>query len=310
MPLGVLFAIIAYTVYSLGDAIVKHFGDTMSVFEIGFFFAVFSLIPAAFAKPAGERWRDSFKLQRPLLVHVRSVAGALAAIFVTYAFTTIQFAEAYSIIFLMPFFITVMSVTVLGEKVGGRRWFFLLLSFAGVMLVVRPGFRALEMGHLAAVACAVFSATVTTVLRVIAPIERRVSLIALPAIYVIVLNAVLMLPTFVMPTLPQFALLVVGGSLAGMGHIMLILATRNAPASQVAPAQYIQIVWAIALGATFFSEFPDAWTYAGLVVVVAAGLSNIILDGSRARMSGRFAQYRGRPGQPAGNITEVQGPEI
>lgn len=310
MPVGVFYAVIAYSVYSCGDAIIKGFGQDLSVFEIGFFIAVFGLIPAAFAKPAGERWRDSFRLKHPFLVHLRSFTGVASAILVTVSFTTIPFAETYSLVFMMPLFITVMSVLFLKEKVDVIRWAMLALGFLGVMLVVRPGFRELEFGHLTALLCAVFGASTTTILRVIAPTEKRVSLIALPALYVIVINAVLMAPSFIMPTPQQFGLLAASGSMVGMGHILLIAATRNAPASQVAPIQYVQIVWAIGLGAFFYFEYPDYLAYIGLAVVVLSGLVNVFIDGARTRIAGRFAEYRARrPGSPT-DITEVQGPEI
>jgi drug/metabolite transporter (DMT)-like permease len=310
MPVGVIYAIVAYSVYSCGDAIIKGFGQDLSVFEIGFFVALFGLIPAVFAKPKGERWRDSFQLGNPLLVHLRSFTGVTSAMLVTVSFTTIPFAETYSLVFLMPLFITVMSVLILRERVDAIRWAMLALGFIGVMLVVRPGFRELQFGHLTALLCAVFGASTTTILRVIAPTEKRVSLIVLPALYIIVINAVLMAPGFVMPTPVQFGLLAASGSMVGMGHILLIAATRNAPASQVAPIQYVQIVWAIGLGAFFYYEYPDLIAYIGLGVVVLSGLVNVFIDGTRTRIAGRFAEYRARrPGSPT-NITEVQGPEI
>ena len=310
MPVGVFYAIVAYSVYSCGDAIIKGFGQSLSVFEIGFFIAVFGLIPALFAKPKGERWRDSFKLRNAPLVHLRAFTGVASSILVTVSFTTIPFAETYSLVFMMPLFITVMSVMILKERVDAVRWSMLALGFLGVMLVVRPGFRELEFGHLTALLCAVFGAGTTTILRVIAPTEKRVSLIALPALYLIVVNSILMAPTFVMPTPQQFGLLAASGSMVGMGHILLIAATRNAPASQVAPIQYVQIVWAIGLGAFFYFEYPDLLAYIGLAVVILSGLVNVFIDGARTRIAGRFAEYRAqRPGPPS-NITEVQGPEI
>jgi drug/metabolite transporter (DMT)-like permease len=310
MPVGVIYALVAYSVYSGGDAIIKGFGQDLSVFEIGFFVALFGLLPAAFAKPKGERWRDSFKLRHPVLVHLRSFTGVTSSILVTVSFTTIPFAETYSLVFLMPLFITIMSVFILKERVDLTRWTMLALGFAGVMLVVRPGFRELEFGHLTALLCAVFGASTTTILRVIAPSEQRVSLIALPALYLIVATAVLMAPTFVMPTPQQFGLLAASGSMVGMGHILLIAATRNAPASQVAPIQYVQIVWAIGLGAFFYLEYPDLLAYIGLAVVVLSGLVNVFVDGARTRIAGRFAEYRARRSASPTDITEVQGPEI
>lgn len=310
MPVGVIYAVVAYSVYACGDAVVKGFGQSLSVFEIGFFIAIFSLIPALFVKPKGERWRDSFRLTHPRLVHLRSFTGVTSSALVTYAFVTIPFAETYSLVFMMPLFITVMSVLVLREKVDPLRWAMLALGFVGVMLVVRPGFRELQLGHLAALACAFFGASTTTILRVIAPQEKRVSLIALPALYIVVVNAALMLPSFVMPTLTQFALLALGGSFIGIGHLLLIAATRNAAASQVAPIQYIQIVWAIGLGAFFYFEYPDLLAYVGIGVVVASGLINVLIDGARARIAGRFAEYRARRNGSPTDISEVQGPEI
>ncbi|MCS6759548.1 MAG: DMT family transporter [Candidatus Devosia euplotis] len=310
MPVGVIYAVVAYSVYSCGDAIIKGFGQNLSVFEIGFFIAGFSLLPALFVKPKAERWRDSFTLTHPRLVHLRAFTGLASAVLVTYAFVNIPFAETYSLVFMMPLFITVMSVLLLKERVDLVRWTMLALGFAGVMLVVRPGFRALELSHLAAIGCAFFGASTTTILRIIAGTEKRVSLIALPALYLIVINAVLMLPGFVCPNLTQFALLAASGSLIGMGHLLLIAATRNAPASQVAPIQYVQIVWAIGLGAFFYAEYPDLLAYIGLGVVVISGLVNVLVNGARTRIAGRFAEYRSLRAGPAANITEVQGPEI
>ena len=309
MPIGVIYAVVAYSVYSCGDALIKGIGQSLSVFEIGFFIALFSLIPALFVKPRSERWRDSFKLRHPILVHLRSFSGTASSTLVTFAFVTIPFAETYSLVFMMPLFITVMSVLILKERVPLVRWAMLGLGFIGVMLVVRPGFRELELGHLAAICCAFFGAATTTILRVVAPLEKRVSLIALPALYLLVVNAVMMIPGFVMPSLAQFAVLAASGALVGLGHILLIAATRNAPASQVAPIQYVQIVWAIGIGAFFFTEYPDWIAYVGIAVVIVSGLVNVLIDGARTRIAGRFAEYRARPG-PVTNITEVQGPEI
>ena len=310
MPSGVYYAVVAYSVYSCGDALIKGFGQSLTIFEIGFFVALFSLLPALFAKPKTERWRDSFSLKHPALVHLRAFSGVTSSALVTFAFVTIPFAEAYSLVFMMPLFITVMSVVLLKERVDAMRWGMLALGFLGVMLVVRPGFRELELGHLAALCCAFFGAATTTILRVVAPDEKRVSLIAIPALYVIVVNAVLMIPGFVVPSIEQLVLLVTSGALIGLGHILLIAATRNAPASQVAPIQYLQIVWAIGLGAFFFTEYPDWIAYAGIGVVILSGLANVAFDGGRARIAGRFAEYRARRSNSPTNITEVQGPEI
>ena len=72
MPLGVIFALIAYAVYSTSDAFIKGIGSSVGIFEIGFFTYLFSLIPALFVKPQGERWREIFSMRHPWLVNIRA----------------------------------------------------------------------------------------------------------------------------------------------------------------------------------------------------------------------------------------------
>lgn len=309
MPIGVLFALVAYAVYSCGDALIKALGGSVGIFEIGFFTYIFALIPALVSKPRDESFGGILRMKNPGLVHLRSFFGLASAVLVTYSFITIPLAETYAIVFLIPVFITVLSVFVLKEQVSLQRWVLVLLSFAGVMIVVRPGFRDLELGHLTAFLCVGFSAGTTTILRLIAGQEQRTTLIAVPALWAIVFNGLAMIPTFHMPNLWEMALLIVAGAAIGTGHLMLVLATKHAPASAVAPIQYSQIVWGIFFGTLFFSEVPDGVAMAGIVVVVVAGLLNVFADGASARIAGRFAEFRARRDGARKNIVDVQGPE-
>ncbi len=165
MPLGVLFALSAYALYSCCDAIIKGFGSHLGVHEIAFFSALFSLLPAIFTKPKGEHWRHMFRVKHPWLVHLRSVSGLLGNLCIIIAFISIPLAEAYSLAFLAPIFIVILSIMLLGERVSWHRLVLLTASFCGVLLVVRPGFRELHLGHLAAVGAALCSAVTTPVLR-------------------------------------------------------------------------------------------------------------------------------------------------
>ena len=293
MQLGVVLALAAYCVYSWGDGFIKGFGGTgIGVFEIGFFISLFALLPALALRSPAEPWREALKVSRPRLVHARAIAGTAASMLVTYSFVTIPLAEAYSLIFMTPLFITALAALVLAERVGGRRWTFVLLSFAGVLLVVRPGFRDLQLGHLTALLCAVCAASASIMLRMLAGREKQTSLILVSAGYALCANFVLMLPTFVVPTLQQFGFFALAGGLIGTGNILIIMANRHAPASQVAPMQYSQIVWAILIGSAFYDEQPDLLAFAGLALVTLSGLANIAADGPLARVANRFAEMR------------------
>jgi drug/metabolite transporter (DMT)-like permease len=277
MPVGVLLAFLAYASFSMADALIKATGPSMSVFEIAFFTTSFSIIPIMLTK-RGERWRDIYKLRHPWLVHLRCATAITGTACVMFAFTHIPFADVYAIGFLTPIVVTMLGVLVLREHVAPHRWLMLIISFLGVVLVIRPGVRELEAGHLA-IFCSVFLAGITTiVLRHIAPRERRVSLVGIQVFYSGLVNGLLMLPAFVVPSLEQLAVFLGIGLLGGTGGLLLIAAAKRSPANLVAPVQYSQLIWAIVLGAAFFGEYPDYVAIIGLVIVLAAGLANVLTE--------------------------------
>src|SRR6218665_3032265 len=277
MPVGVILAFLAYAVFSVADALIKATGPAMSVFEIAFFTTSLSIIPAVLTK-RGERWRDLYKLQHPRLVHLRCTTAILGTACVMFAFTHIPFADVYAIGFLTPIVVTMLGVLVLKEHVALHRWLLLIISFLGVVLVIRPGVRDLQLGHLA-IFCSVFFGGITTIiLRHVAPKERRVSLVGLQVFYSAVINGLLMIPFFVMPSLAQMAVFLGIGLIGGTGGLLLIAAARRTPANLVAPVQYSQLIWAIVFGALFFGEYPDYVAVIGLVIVLAAGLANVMTE--------------------------------
>jgi drug/metabolite transporter (DMT)-like permease len=277
MPVGVILAFLAYASFSVADALIKVTGPTMSVFEIAFFTTSLSIIPAVLTK-RGERWRDIYKLRHPWLVHLRCATAISGTACVMFAFTHIPFADVYAIGFLTPIIVTLLGVVVLREHVAVHRWLLLIISFLGVVLVIRPGVRDLQLGHLA-IFCSVFFGGITTIiLRHVAPKERRVSLVGLQVLYSALFNGVLMIPTFVIPSPEQLAVFLGIGLLGGTGGLLLIAAARRTPANLVAPVQYSQLIWAIVFGALFFGEYPDYVAVIGLVIVLAAGLANVLTE--------------------------------
>ncbi len=277
MPVGVILAFLAYASFSVADALIKVTGPTMSVFEIAFFTTSLSIIPILLTK-RGERWRDVYKLRHPWLVHLRCATAIAGTACVMYAFTHIPFADVYAIGFLTPIVVTLLGVLVLREHVAVHRWLLLIISFLGVVLVIRPGVRDLQLGHLA-IFCSVFFGGITTIiLRHVAPKERRVSLVGLQVLYSGLFNGLMMIPTFVIPSLEQMAVFLGIGLLGGTGGLLLIAAARRSPANLVAPVQYSQLIWAIVFGALFFGEYPDYVAVIGLIIVLAAGLANVLTE--------------------------------
>jgi drug/metabolite transporter (DMT)-like permease len=278
MQKGFLLGLFAYASFSWGDATIKSLGSQVSVFEIGFFSILFSGIFIFFSKPREERWREFWRMSRPFAVHGRAISGLFAGILGIYAFTTIPLAEAYALIFLSPLFVTVLSAVVLKEDIGPWRWAAVLAGIVGVILVVRPGFKTLELGHFAAIGVAFLAAMTIVLLRSLAGKEKRTSIMGVLLIYGLTFNGLASIPEFVMPNLHQLVAFAFIGLCTATGQITLLVATRIAPASQIAPSHYSQILWAVAIGMAFFHEYPDAIAVLGLAVIAASGLLTMIRE--------------------------------
>jgi drug/metabolite transporter (DMT)-like permease len=291
---GIALGFLAYFLFSCSDANVKALGGHLPVFEIGFFSTLFAALVLVFLRPRDERWRDAVHVRRPGLVALRGAAGAAAGILGIYAFTTLPFAEAYALIFLSPSIATILSIFILGEQVGWRRWLAVAIGFAGVLAIVRPGFETLELGHLAAFAVSFCAAGTIIILRTLGQTERRVSLLAAVILTSLLVNGTLMLRDFHWPTAADLPFLAFSGVAAGIAQLCLILATRSAPANRVAPAQYSQMVWAILIGGLFFQEFPDLFAIIGITLIGISGLFTFLREETKGRWWSRIILQRDR----------------
>lgn len=294
MQTGILLGFLGYFVYACSDAFIKHLGGHIPVFEIGFFTSVFAILPALLTKDREDSWRSVLVPHRPKLVLLRMTSGTLGGILAVVAFTSLPLADAYALIFLLPVFVTILSTLILKEPVGWMRWSAVIAGLIGVLLVVRPGFREILPGHLAAVGCAFCGAVTVIVLRVLGPTERRITLIGSVVLSAFVVNGILMIPHFVMPSLNILPYVVAAGLCAGSGHLIQVYATRAAPANRVAPTQYSQIIWATIIGAMFFNEFPDAFGIAGMTLVALSGLFTFLREEKRSGWSRRTPLDRNR----------------
>lgn len=273
---GILLALVAYAVYSWGDAAIKALGGGLSVFEIGFYMTLVSAACIALTTPRDEKLLHFWRMKRPWAVQARALAGTTASVLSVLAFTTIPLAEVYALIFLAPLFVTLMSVFLLREHVGPWRWFAVIAGFAGVLLVVRPGFRALEAGHVAALVVALLAAFSVVLMRSLSAQETRTTMLGYLMLYILAFNGIAMLFTGASaPTAGEAAILVAAGIFAAAGNILILRATRFAPANHLASTHYSQIIWAVVLGALFFREKPDPLALAGLAIIASSGLLTV-----------------------------------
>lgn len=269
---GMLLSFLAYAVYALSDASVKLLHGALPPLEVVFFGAMLGLPAIPLMRRPDEQWRDLWRCVNRRMWLLRALAAVIGSLCSVVAFTLLPMAEAFALIFLLPTFVTILSVLFLKEQVGWRRWSAVAMGFAGVLIVLRPGFRTMGIGHLAAIASGFAGAVTIIILRALGPTEKRISLYGAGMLGPILVSFVLMVPHFVMPSLNQWPLVLSYGLLGVAGNVLLMLASGLAPASVVAPAQYSQMLWGIGLGTVIFGDRLDGLMFVGGGVIIASGL--------------------------------------
>ena len=172
----------------------------------------------------------------------------------------------------MPLIITVLSIPILGEKVGIHRATAVFIGLIGVLIVLRPGLVVLSLGHVAALCAALCGGISSLIVRKIGNEERTIVLL----IYPMFANLVLMgafLPFYYVPLeLVDLGALTFMAVLALVASTFLILAYKTGEATTVVPMQYSQMIWVIFYGALLFGELPDRMTILGSCVIIISGL--------------------------------------
>lgn len=210
--------------------------------------------------------------RRPGLQMLRGVAVLGSAILFIAGLGYLQVAEATAISFVSPAFITALSIPVLGESVGLRRWAAVLIGLAGVMIVIRPGGGAIQGAALFPLCSALcWAVAMVTTRRMSTSDKAETTLFWSAAIGLVVLT--LFVPFgFVTPTAAQIGLGLMLGVAASAGQYLVILAYKRAPASVLAPFSYAQLLSSTALGYAVFAAVPDRTTFLGAGIIVLSGL--------------------------------------
>lgn len=271
IPRGMAFALGAFMIFSCADAAVKWVTATHSIFQIIFMSTLFAFVPVA-GLVTREGGIKALRPRHPWLVALRALLLAVDTVFVFYAFSKLPLADAYTMLFTAPMLVTALSVPLLGERVGWRRWSAVAVGFGGVLIVLRPGFAELNLGHIAALTSSSLFALSLIVARRIGNSETGSTLLISLMVALLVVSGPALPAVYVSSGLSDLALLAGLGLLLGLGHLGLIQALRLAPSNIVAPFHYSQIVWAVIFGLLLFGDRPSAWVVTGSTIIIASGL--------------------------------------
>lgn len=230
--------------------------------------------------------------QRTGLVVLRGLCLAAASLTMGLALRTMPVAETVAIIYLSPFAVMLLASRLLGEKVTLAGWLGAVVGFAGVLLILRPGAGLDPVGISFALINAGFATAYHLLTRVLSRTETTTALLFHTAVWGLLVFLCLMpfTPGVKMPSVADLGWMALLGVLATAGHFLFTSAYREAPASVIAPVNYLHLVWAAVLGFVVFDHMPDQIGLIGMALVVAAGIwvalrayparrANVILKG-------------------------------
>lgn len=277
---GIVLMCVGVACLSTNDAIAKTLTDRYSPLQILFMRNVialpFTIVIALIMEDA-----TALRSHRPLAHLVRGALWVCATMMFFTSFMYLGLAEATALIFVAPFFITLMSALFLGEEVGWRRWLAVLIGFAGVLMIIRPGGSAFQMISLLPVATAFVYALLMLSARWVDPRESVWTLLVYLTGAGTLLSA-LIVPFVWVPLQAQDLWLFVGIAIFGSaGMTMMTQAFRLAPAVLVAPLDYTGLLWATLFGWLIWRESLDAMTMAGAALIIASGVVTVLREQRR-----------------------------
>jgi drug/metabolite transporter (DMT)-like permease len=267
---GIALLLLATVFLGTSDTTSKYLSATLPSIEIAWIrFLVFVLIMAPALLPGTPIF--ALRTRRPGLLVVRSIALLASALFFISGLRFLPIAEASATSFVSPLFVTALSIFLLKESVGLRRWLATAVGLIGVLIVLRPGSSAFHPAALFSIVSA-FGWAVTLVLTRKMSGERALTTMAYAAIVGFGIMSALVPFAWVTPTWHDIFFGIVVGIASTAGQWIVVLAFRHANASVLAPFSYTQLLWVTFLGVVIFGEVPDVWTVTGAAIIVASGL--------------------------------------
>lgn len=271
VTIGIVMMTAGVACLCINDAIGKALTEGYPPVQILFLRNVIAL-PVAILVALKMGGPAALRSVRPAAHLLRGLLWLLAATMFFTSFLYLGLAEATALIFAMPVFVTAISALVLHEPVGWRRWSAVLVGFAGVLIVVRPGSGTFQTASLLPVATAFVYALLMLSARWVDPRESVWTLM----VYLVgagALLSALAMPFFWVQLRPEDIWLFLCIALFGTTGITLMTqAFRLAPATVVAPFDYTALLWATLLGYLLWEEIPDLATYVGAAVIIASGI--------------------------------------
>lgn len=269
---AIIMLVIATLFFASQDALTKHLMETLPASQIVavrfFFFALFALIYVS--RRTGIA--TAFRSQRPWLQIFRGLLISGEITVFAYAIQFLGLAEMHTLFACFPLLVTALSVPLLGEPVGWRRWLAVFFGFIGTLIILRPDSGIFQPAAVIAIGAALMFALYNIITRKVSRYDSfETSLLYMGIVGFA--GSALIAPFYWSPmTTTEVLWLLLISSTAIIGHLLLIKSLTLAPAVLLQPFNYFILVWAIIIGFLLYGEVLGATTLIGAAIVVASGV--------------------------------------
>ena len=304
---GIAFIVFGMLCITINDTIIKQFSDRYPLHQMVFLRSLIGIC-FSFGLVLFEGGLRALRTSQPLLHLLRALCLVAANMLFFLALATSPLADVTALFFVAPLFITLLSIPILGEKVGIRRFAAVIVGFIGVLIMLRPGSasggaEADRLTLLLPVAAA-FAYSVMQILTRKLALDATASAMAIytQGTFIIVgigfwliagdgrfaeglenPSWIFLLRAWAWPTWEEWPLILFLGLLSAGISYSLARAYRSADAASIAPFEYVAMPLAIFWGWLVFGDFPDAWVLAGSALIAGAGIYVFIRERQRAR---------------------------
>jgi len=253
------------------DSVVKIAGrEGMHPVQIVFFRNLFGLLALA---PYFMRFGFGQMRTKRLKMHfLRGAIHVTAMISWFWALTLIPLAEATALGFMAPAYIAIGAILFMGERSHLNRWIAILIGFAGMLVILRPGFIEISLGA----ALVIYGTIAISAAKILAKsLTRTDAPTAIVAYWSLIVTFLSFFPALFFWSWPSWELLAwlaVVGVISSLGHITMTVSYRDGDLTAVEPATFFRLIWAALFGYFFFAEIPELWTWIGSAIIITGAL--------------------------------------
>ncbi|PPR11424.1 MAG: Riboflavin transporter [Alphaproteobacteria bacterium MarineAlpha11_Bin1] len=249
---------------------IKHVSGDVDTFIIVFFRNLFGFV--ALMPLFLRHGLAPLKTNRIGTHTMRVIINFVSMVMFFYALSITPLAEVAALTFSAPIFATVLAIFIFKETVGLGRWLAIFIGFAGTVVILRPGFEAVNVGSLLAIGAALLWGSAVMIIKDLGRTDSALTITTYMVLLLIPISLVPALFVWEWPSWEQLGWLLIVGICGSAGHLLLNLALKEAPTNVVMPIDFVRLIWVAIFGYFLFGEIPDIFIWIGGAMIFASGL--------------------------------------